>query len=313
MIKLLSEKTNFNYGVWLVFIAAMLWASDAPFRVGLITELPTEFIVLVEHLISLVVLGFFIPASIQKLRTIKSWKEWAGLLIISVGGSAGALLLFTYAFNYMNPSVVIVLQKIQPVLAIALATVFLKERLSHQFWLYALTILGAGYILSFPNLVPELYVGEKFNPNVIGSLLALGAALLWATSTVVGRHLLQNFDFKILTTTRFIIATVFLLGLNMVTGSYSSVVNLDAGSIFSLIVISITSGAVALFIYYRGLQTTRASVATLAELGFPVAAVLVNYLFLDATLTWVQLVAVSLILFAVSRLARLSSSTLHTE
>ena len=308
-MKIILDKLKVNYGVWLVFIAAMLWASDAPFRVGLITELPIEFIVLMEHIISLVVLGFFIPKTVSKLRTIRTVKEWLGLIVISVGGSAGALLLFTSAFNYMNPSVVIVLQKIQPVIAIALAGIFLKEKLSKKFWLYAALIMGAGYLLSFPNLKPSLYLGEEFNPNIIGSLLALGAASLWAISTVVGRHLLKDFDFKILTTTRFLLATVFLLVVNLVTGAYENLPTLDYGSVFSLIVISVTSGAVALLIYYRGLRNTEASKATLAELGFPVAAVIVNYVFLDAVLSFVQISAIAVIIWSVFRLSKLNYSS----
>src|SRR5690606_29315432 len=122
-----------NSGPWLIFLAALLWASDAPFRVGLLDDLPTVFIVLVEHLISLIVLAFFIPQTLKKLAAIRDWRSWAVLLVIGVGGSAGALLLFTQAFAYMNPSVVILLQKIQPVVAIVLAIVFLKEKLTKHF------------------------------------------------------------------------------------------------------------------------------------------------------------------------------------
>lgn len=301
--KLNQVFNKFNTGPWLVFLAALLWASDAPFRVGLSAELPTTFIVLGEHLISLLVLAYFIPQTIKKIKALKTFKEWVSLLVIGVGGSAVALLLFTEAFSYMNPSVVILLQKIQPLIAIGLAYIFLKETLSKTAWFWVVVALSAAYLLNFPGFIPQLYIGEEFNPNVIGALLALGAAGLWAAATVAGKSLLKTFDFKTLTTARFLVATVFLLLLNLVNGNYQSVTNLDPTSIFSLIVISITSGAVALFIYYRGLQTTKASVATVAELGFPVAAVFVNYIFLGAVLSPVQVGATALLLLAIYRLS----------
>ena len=44
------------YGPYLVFLAAILWASDAPFRVHLTESLSSELIVLLEHGIAVVIL-----------------------------------------------------------------------------------------------------------------------------------------------------------------------------------------------------------------------------------------------------------------
>jgi multidrug transporter EmrE-like cation transporter len=41
----------------------------------------------------------------------------------------------------------------------------------------------------------------------------------------------------------------------------------------------------------------------LAELGFPVGAVIVNYLFLDATLNLMQLVGIGVLLYGLKKLA----------
>jgi drug/metabolite transporter (DMT)-like permease len=65
---------------------------------------------------------------------------------------------------------------------------------------------------------------------------------------------------------------------------------------------------VALFIYYKGLENTSASVATLAELGFPMAAIFVNWIFLDATLSAVQLLGVAILLSGVYGLAKYNSN-----
>ena len=47
---------------------------------------------------------------------------------------------------------------------------------------------------------------------------------------------------------------------------------------------------IALLLYYRGLRTTPAPVATFAELAFPATALVVNYLYLDATIDFWQFV-----------------------
>ena len=48
-----------------------------------------------------------------------------------------------------------------------------------------------------------------------------------------------------------------------------------------------------MILYYRGLRTTPAPVATIAELAFPATALIVNYIWLDATISgwqWVGFV-----------------------
>ena len=60
-------------------------------------------------------------------------------------------------------------------------------------------------------------------------------------------------------------------------------------------------------IYYRGLQHTKASVATLAELGFPFLAVIVNAAALGLFLKPMQVVGMALLLLAVWGLTRVNA------
>ena len=142
----------------MVFLAAMLWASDAPFRVHLAENLTSDFIVLVEHMISLVIV---LPLFFFTFREFKglSIKHWTAILFIGVFGSAVALIAFTESFKYMNPSVVILLQKVQPLIAIVLATALLKEKIGRTFWMWTMLALGGAYLISFPNLIPRLFEG----------------------------------------------------------------------------------------------------------------------------------------------------------
>ena len=170
-----SEQKMTKWGPVLIFIAAMLWASDAPFRFHLAQTLSPSFIVLVEHFINTLIILPFIFLNWQEIRSL-NWKQWLTLLGIGIGASAFATILFTQAFSYVNPSVAIVLQKLQPLIAISLAAIFLGERTGKRFWSWALLALAGAYIVSFPGLKPELYNGEVWSPNTIGVLCALGAA-----------------------------------------------------------------------------------------------------------------------------------------
>jgi drug/metabolite transporter (DMT)-like permease len=228
------------------------------------------------------------------------------VIIIAVGGSALASVAFTQAFKYVNPSVAILLQKLQPLIAIGLAASLLKEQLNKYFWLWTVVALAGAYVISFPSFVPRLFQGETFNPNVVGVSLALLAAILWGASTVLGKYALNKVDFKVMTGLRFVLAFVFLLILSFSQKTIPPLSSVTGKDWLYLAIIAVTSGVVSLFIYYKGLQFTKASIATLAELGFPMAAVLVNFFFLDERLVPMQLVGMAVLLFAVFHLGRVN-------
>lgn len=292
-----------TWGPYLVLLAAMLWATDAPFRLHLTQGLSSNFIVLGEHFIDVLFVLPILVIGFSQLRKL-SWREWGAVGVIAIGGSAIASVAFTQAFHYVNPSVAILLQKLQPLIAIALAALILKEPLAPRYWLWAALALFGAYIISFPNLVPQLYPGEAFNPNVMGVLLALVAAFFWGASTVMGKFVLRTIDFKMMTALRFCTAFIFLLLLNWQQNSFPAAGQFTWTDALFILIIAIASGVVSLFIYYRGLQFTQASVATLAELGFPMAAIFVNWLFIpNSALVPMQFLGVAILLFAVWGLA----------
>lgn len=295
-------------GALFVFFAAMLWATDAPFRVFLTQGLSSNFIVLGEHFIDVL---FVLPVLVFAWPSLKALtaKQWGAVLFVAICGSALGSVAFTQAFHYVNPSVALLLQKLQPLIAISLAAVFLKEELSKRFWVFAALALFGAYLISFPNLVPQVYAGEAFNPNLAGVSLALVAALFWGASTVLGRYMLGSIDFKLMTALRFAIAFAFLLALNVATQSFPAAGEFTAKDALFIGIIAIVSGVVSLFIYYRGLSQTPASVATLAELGYPLAAVFINWIFIPGSaLAPMQLVGTAILLGAVWMLGRTQPS-----
>ena len=292
-----------KYGPYLVFFAAMLWATDAPFRLHLTQALSSNFIVLGEHFVDVI---FILPILILGWRSLKglTWRQWGSVAFIAIAGSALASVAFTQSFHYVNPSVAIVLQKLQPLIAITLAALILKEPLRPRFWLWAAIALIGAYIISFPGLVPQTYAGDTFNPNITGVALALFAAFCWGASTVFGKFVLRTVDFKMMTALRFCTAFVFLLLLNWQQQSFPAPGTLTGTDFLFIGIVAIASGVVSLFIYYKGLQTTQASVATLAELGFPMAAIFINWIFIPGgALVPMQLVGVAILLIAVYGLA----------
>ncbi len=285
-------------------MAAFLWAIDAPFRKYLTGGLSSTTIVFMEHaLIGALVLAALWP-HLKECKKL-GWKEWLAVAFVGFGGSALATVLFTQSFHYVNPSVAILLQKVQPLIAIGLAVVILREKLTRKFWFWAIAAIAGAYLISFPELAPQ---GLSLAGGTLGVLLALGAAFLWAGSTVFGRLLLKKASFQAVTAMRFLSALVFLSVLTGTTGKLSEVTSASPKEWIYAAITAVVAGFISLFIYYRGLKFTPASTATLAELTFPFAAVVINWVFLGAALFPVQLIGGVLLLYSITKLSLANSS-----
>ncbi len=112
-----------------------------------------------------------------------------------------------------------------------------------------------------------------------------------------------------MTSLRFVLAFVFLLVLNFTQHSFPNFSQVTGIDYLFLVIIAVASGVVSLFVYYKGLENTKASIATLAELGFPMAAVLVNWVSYklhwiptNTILSWPQILGMAILLFSVFRL-----------
>ena len=296
---------NYRTGPWLVALAAFLWAIDAPFRKYLTADLSSTTIVFMEHILIVIIMLVGLRPYLKEFKKL-NWRGWLAIAFIGFGGSALATVLFTQSFHYVNPSVAILLQKIQPLVAILLAVIFLHERLNKKFWIWALLALAGAYIVSFPEISPQ---GLSFAGGTTGVLLALGAAGLWGGATVFGRYLLRDLTWQAITALRFISALIFLLVIQVYYGRLAEVGAASGQDWIFVFIVAIVAGFVSLLIYYRGLKYTSASIATLAELTFPMAAVVINWIFLDASLTFMQIIGSVVLLLAITKLSWVNINT----
>src|SRR5215211_406236 len=262
--------------VLLVAVGAAMWGTDGILRVPLLEVASPSQIVLLEHLVLLL---YSVPAVVLGWRFFRGLgaAQWISLLVIGWGGSALATLLFTKAFTVGNPTVVILLQKTQPLFAIVLAAVLLRERLGWAYWpCFAVAMVGA-YLISFGGLGAFVALGSA---ELLAAALALGAALLWGSSTVLGRLVLKDMPFHALTGARLLLAAPLLAGIVVVQGAVGGLGAAFASEPGRVILLALIPGLLGLLLYYRGLTGTRASYATLAELAFPATAVVLNWTFL---------------------------------
>lgn len=294
-------------GPLFIALAALLWSTDTPFRAPLTQRIDPVSIVLFDHLVGLsVLLVIVLFKSRGEIFKLKAF-DWFLVFLIGAGGSAFATFLFTAAFAHLNPSVVILLQKLQPIFVTMVAYVFLKERPEKPFYGWAAIALIAAVLLSMPyfQATKSLQGILSLSLESQGVIYALSAAALWGIATVCGKVLLKRHSPLIVTFWRYAFGVVALLAITSVSPIQHGVSweILSSGVFKSLLYMSLISGLLSMLIYYRGLLTTPASVATFVELIYPVSAVLLNLWFLHATLTPLQACAGTVLVFSVLKLS----------
>lgn len=285
----------------MVFLASLLWATDGPFRKPLLVGgLGAGFVSFLEHGLNTLASLPGLVKNRAQFRTV-SKAQWVGLLYIGAGASALGALLFVkgaVAMNY-NFTVAALLQKFQPLFAILLAMVFLKEKLSKRFLLLIVPALCGGYLVTFGAVSPISLFQSAGQVSLLGPSLAIGAALLWAGGTVVGKGLMQSLNLQFVNSMRFIFGFLFLLVYVLMFEHFQFVQMTPIFWVYVL-AISMLTGFFALLLYYYGLKGTKASVATLLELGYPLALTVVNWKFLGITLTMWQIVGALVLLASVT-------------
>src|SRR5216684_1094985 len=168
-----------------------------------------------------------------------------------------------------------VLQQTQPLIAIALAWVVLGERRRPWFWPAAAVGIAGVYMVLFAS-DPFSPVAALRNGRLEVGLLALGAAALWASGTVLGRFALGSISFWSMTSLRFTLALPVLVVIVLVQSGLGGFGHYRLSDFVpNLLAIAIVPGLLALLLYYRALSKTPASLATIAEMAYPVAATLI--------------------------------------
>src|SRR5438105_13482324 len=251
----------------------MMWAADAYFRAQLIPPLggltAPQIVVVEDALITLFLLPVLIRGASEMRRL--SGRAWLAVAIIGVGPQALATVLFTASFSYRHFAETFVLQQTQPLIAIVLAWVILGERRRPWFWpAAALAIVGVYMVVFAQNLMAPF--SDLQHGRLEAGLYALGAAALWASRTVLGRFVLGKLSFPTTTALRFTLALPVLVVVVLVQNGLSGFSHYHVGDVFPFLGIALIPGLLALLLYYRALASTPATLATIAEMAYPVAA-----------------------------------------
>jgi len=288
-------------GPLFIIIASLLWSLDGLLRRSLFT-LPPAVIVFFEHILGAILLLPFALRQIKEIKTL-SKKEWIALGVVSLFSGALGTILYTGALiqvHFIQFSVVSLLQQLQPIWAITVAAILLKEKISRRFVFWALLAIIGSYFVTFKNFSINF---SKDSATIIAALMAVSAGAMWGSSTSFSKVVLKKVSHVTATFFRFIMAPVWAFIIVLVLGQTSSISQITIPQLGTLLIIALTTGMVALLIYYYGLRNTKAQVSAICELTWPVSAIIIDFVYLKNPLSVTQMIGALVVMFSIYKVS----------
>lgn len=288
-------KNIFLSGALAVTVSAILWGFDGVVLTPRLAGLDIVFIVFLLHAIPFLLMNTFLfrETKIVKQLTREDWIYF--FLVALFGGAFGTICIVKalISVHFTPLSIVILLQKLQPVFAIFLAAILLKEKIEKKFILLGGLALGASYTLSFGFSSPQIFSTSA----IVYSLLA---AISFGSATVFGKKVLQKYDFQTATYIRFGLTTLITLVGVFLIGTYTDIQKVTNLQWIIFLIITFTTGSGAIFLYYWGLKKIPAKVSTMCELAMPISVIFFDYCINGKVLSPIQWVSALILIGAVT-------------
>lgn len=291
-------------GAFAISFAAVLWGFDGVVLTPGLWELKSvAFVVFMLHALAFLIMNTFLFKEYRYLKEFTAADVGIFFLIALFGGVVGTMAMVQALFlvDFDKLSIVILLQKLQPIFAIALAMIFLKERMKRYYFIWASIAIVAGYFLTFGFSLPKLGSDES-ETLMSAAIYSLLAAFAFGSSTVLSKKILKKYSFHTATFFRYGFTTAIMLVVMLSTGLYTKIEIVTPTQWGIFFIIAITTGSGAIFLYYYGLKRVRAVIATICELFFPITAIVLDYFINGYRMSPVQWVSAAVLLFAIINL-----------
>ncbi len=288
----MKKRINFILWAFAIILAASFWSLDWALIRPQFYKFPPINIVFIEHLLWAIILSPFVIKWWNKIKKMNK-KDILSLLWICFFWWLVWTLAITQsyfsAFAWETTiATVVILQKLQPIFALFLAWIILKEKLSKTFYIWAIISIISAYFLAFWWLKDDIF---EINLLTIPAFYAILAAFAFWSSTVFWKTLVDDLWFKLTVSLRFLVTTILSLFILLLFWWFNIYLDFSLLHWNLLFVIVFITWAWALFLYYFWLKIVKASQSTIFELAWPISAVIFDYIFNWNILNPIQIIS----------------------
>jgi len=194
-------------GAMAICVAATLWGLDGVVLTPRLYSLNIGLVVFIFHALPFLLMNVFMYREYRHLKSFTSGDILMFFLLSFFGGAIGTLAIVKALFlvNFQALTIVVLLQKLQPVFAITLAALLLREKLKRNFLLWSSLAILAGYFLTFGLNLPDLGTGSN---TALAAGFSLLSAFAFVSSTVFSKKVLQKYRFFTATSYRYAFTSI---------------------------------------------------------------------------------------------------------
>lgn len=294
----MKESSHPYYGAMLVLVSSVAISSKAIMvKLAYVYHIDTETLIALRMAFAM---PFFIGlgwwAMQQDTPLTMSSKDWLSLLVLAIVGGYGSMWLNFEGLRYVSAGLERVILFIYPALVVVMSSVFLKHTITRREW-FAMVISYTGVVLVVLHDV-EL-AGLDSEQTLYGAWLVLLSAIVYAGYLLGSGQLIPKLGasrFTALTMTLAALASGCHFG---VSGSFT-VMTAQPKAVYVLaLLMALIATVLPAVLMNLGIHQLGSRKAALISAVGPVATIVLAYLFLGETVSWIQGAGTALVLVGV--------------
>ena len=293
-----TQKQHIFFGSIMVLVSAIAFSSKA-----IIVKLAYAYPVDAATLIALRMM-FSIPFFIGLVVWVRMKgtqepihrKELAGIVLLSAAGGYGSMWLNFAGLEYVSAGLERVILFLYPTMVVLMSAAVFKRAISKR-EIFALITSYAGVILvvwhdvSIPNGAAD--------KTLLGAALVLGSAIVYAGYLVASGHIIPRLGAPLFTAYTMLIATVASAAHFAASEDIHHALNLPMPVYTLSLLMAVMATVLPSILINIGIQHLGSSRAALMSSVGPVSTIVLAYLFLGETVSWLQLFGTCLVLLGV--------------
>lgn len=279
-------------------ISQFLWGTGGVVIKLIDTVIPGTLLVSIRHAIGACTLGLLL---FRKKHTFKNIPIFH-LILLGIIAAALPDLLLIEGVRRTGAIIATILARVEIPLSVLLAHIFLKEHINRYAYISVLlSVIGVFCISYDPNLAIRLD-----NDFYVGILCGLGAATLWAISSIYGKHILtKKTDPLALSFVRITIGSIFMLAATLlfIKNPFASLSLLAPTDWGLIIYLGVFLSGLAYLFFYKSLNLLDAHAAVILG-GLSIVVLLLGGLLIGETILpgqWLGIAVIITSLFLVKK------------
>ncbi len=291
---LFSKSSQRTQG-WLYNVSAQTFWGTSSIATSLVDKmLPSALLVGIRHGIGAVLLGMNV---LRSKRQIFKNAPWFHLIVLGVLAGGLPDLLLVEAIRRCGPIIAVLLARLEIPLGVLFAHLFLKEKVTSKAYVASVLGMVGGCLISFkPG--QSLSLHSSF---YLGVIIAVGAGVAWAMSSVYGKYILnRQVDALALTFVRLSLGSLcsLILTFLLVTHPLQALIHLRLQDWLLLLYIGVFCSGLGYLLFYRSMELIDAHVAQIL-VGISLAVALVLGLAIGLSISLLQWIGIAIVGYSI--------------